>query len=393
VARSLAIVAGLLVAISPLMLRNLIVGAPVFSATTRAPLAFVMGNAPGTMPVGASIPPETREILNASEYRLLPTIAGTLRAYHGQVGRYLLLQWRKLSGLFGSYEVPDNPSFYYAALDSPVLRYGMRFSCIVGLGLVGMILGARRLRGHLLLYLYTVAILSLFLAAQVVSRYRQPLLIPLFVFAGLAITRAWELLRSRRAGVAAAVLAGSVAVSFAMPLNPPHGYRYYRPAEFLAAAGYLEEKGEAKAAGKEIHRAVSYSLEEDGPSEERIDVEFDLTQLYLRHRMFPQALSVLHDILDERPGDAEALATKGAIHQDINQPWQALQYLMAAAKADPNNAEVHARLGHLYWFVFESPDNAVTQLEKALQLEPSSPVAPRIRALIDQIKSSPGKPS
>lgn len=385
--RAATLTAGLLAALSPILARNLAVGASPFSVTTRAPLAFVMGNAPGAMPVGAGFPPRTAEILEASGYRLLPTMAGTIAAWEGRLGALLGLQWQKLAGILSSYEVPDNPSFYYAELFSPVLRYGLRLSCVVGLGLAGLILSVRQ-RGWGLLHLYLASLPALFILAHVVSRYRQPLLVPIFVLAGAALVQAFHSARTRKWGVAAAILAGSAAISFALPSGPPSGYRYYRPAEFLAAAGYLEGRGDAKAAGQEIRRAIALSYGENGPAEERVGLGMELASLYVRNRLFPQALSALRLVLDEQPENSAALALRGAIHQDINQPWDALQFLLRAVRADPGNAEVHARLGHLYWYVYETPGSALSHLKRALELDPSMPAAPRLRALMEEIQAA-----
>lgn len=384
--------AGLAAALLPLAARNLAVGVGPLAVTTRAPLAFVMGNAPDAMPVGAYIPPSTSAILNASEYRTLPTIAETLKAWRGDAGGMLHLMWRKLSGVFNSFEVPDNPSFDYAALASPVLRYGLRFSCVVGLGLAGMLLAARRPARFGLIYLHAASVLSLFLVASVVSRYRQPLLISLFLFAGYALSESFRAMGRRRPLRALAVLAGAAGISFAMPAHPPPGYRVHRPAEFMAAAAWHEAQGRPKAAGRQLERAIEFSWEEAGPSGERVMLGMEMAALYLRHGMHPQALSALADVLEEDPDHPAALATIGAIHHDINQPWQALQALTRAKQVDPRNAEVWARLGHLYWFVYESPANALAHLQRALELAPDSPAAPRIRALIQEIEARAAVP-
>ncbi len=387
--RAAALAAGLLAALAPLVARNLVAGAGPFSVTTRAPLAFVMGNAPEATPVGASFPPRTAEILAASDYGLLSPIRATIAAHEGRMGDLLELQRKKLAGILSSYEVPDNPSFYYAEGLSPVLGYGLRFSCVVGLGLAGLIVVIPR-RGWGLLHLYAASLLVLFLLAHVVSRYRQPLLIPIFVLAGTALVHAFESARARRWRPAAATLAGAAAISLSLPYGPPPGYRYHRPAEFLAAAGYLEGQGNAKAAGLEIRRGIALSLEENGPAEERIVMGMDLAALYVRNRLHPQALSALGRVLDEEPEHPGALALRGAIHQDINQPWQALQFLIRAVTADPDNAEVHARLGRLYWLVFETPASALGHLKRALELDPASPAAARNRALMDEIRGASG---
>lgn len=379
--------AGLLAALLPLAARNLAVGVPPLAVSTRAPLAFVMGNAPDAMPAGAFIPPSTSAILNASEYETLPTILETLKRWRGDVGGMLHLAWGKLSSAFNSFEVPDNPSFDYAALHSPVLRYGLRFSCVVGLGLAGMLLAARSPARFGLVYLHAASVLSLFLVAPVVSRYRQPLLIALFVFAGFALAESFGSMRKRPIRALTALAAG-VVLSFAMPGHPPPGYRTHRPAEFMAAAAWQESQGNPRAAGEELEKAIEFSWNEAGSSDERIMLGMELAALYIRNSMYPQALSALGDVLDEDPENPAALATKGAIHHDINQPWQALQVLSKAKRVDPRNAEVQARLGHLYWFVYESPSQALIHLRRALELEPASPAAPRIRALIEEILAS-----
>lgn len=390
ISRAALLVAGFLVALIPLVLRNTAVGAPLLSSTTRAPLAFIMGNAPGAMPVGAAIPESTVAILGASDYGLASTVVETLRAHRGDAGTLLAMQWAKLQGLFNSYEVPDNPSFYYAALQSPVLAWGLRFSCLSGLGLVGLILSARRYRAHLLLHLYLLGTLSLFLLASVVSRYRQPLVIPLAIYAGFALTEAWRAARERRFVLAASVIAGSVLISLALPRTPPPGYRYYRAAEFLVAAGYLEGKGEVDAAGREIKQAIELADREHVPDRVRIELGLALGELYTRNERFPEALSAYRDVLDDDPRNAEALAMSGAIHHELDHPMRALQVLMRAEAADPTNREVQARLGHLYWFVFEDGGRALSHLRKALELDPSAPDARNLSALAAQISAATG---
>ena len=377
--------AGTLAALLPLMARNVAVGAPILSTTTRAPLSFVMGNAPGAKPVGAAIPESAAAILHASDYRMFGTIRETLRAHHGDIGAIASMQFQKLQGLFNSYEVPDNPSFDYAALDSPVLRWGMRFSCVAGLGLVGLMLGARRPRAWGLIHLYVLAVLSLFLMAHVVSRYRQPLVIPLAIGAGAALSEAGRALRQRRALAAAAIVASGAAISFALPSAPPAGYRHYRPAEFLAAASQLESRGDVARAAAEIKRALVLAQRENAAAAEKIDLGLALAELNLKHERFPEALSACRDVLDEDPRNIDALVMMGGIYHDTRQPMPALETLLRAQAVDPKNAEVQARLGHLYWFVSRDAEKALEHLRRAIEIAPDAAAAPALSALAAQI--------
>jgi len=385
------IAAGLAAALLPLVARNLAVGAPAFSSTTRAPLAFVMGNAPDSRPVGAIIPESTAEILKAGDYKVMGTILATIGAYHGAIGDLLLKQWDKLSGLFSAYEVPDNPSFYYAALHSPVLAAGLRFTCVGGLGIVGMLLAVRRARESSLLYLYLASVLALFLLAHVVSRYRQPLVMPLAIFGAFALVEGTRALAARRWGAAAAILGGATALSFALPSAPPPGYRYYRPAEFVIAAEALEQKGDVARAAKELRQAAALANGENVTEVERVKLNLALGELFLRHERYPEALSAFRDVLDDEGDNAEALIAVGGIHHDTNQPMEALATLMHAEQVSPDNAEVEARLGHLLWVTFHDGAAALPHLRKALDLAPNSPAAADLSAWATQAAAASGK--
>ncbi len=380
--------AGVIAALIPLAARNAMVGAPLLSSTTRAPLTFVMGNAPDASPVGAAIPQSTVEILRASDYRTGRTILETLRAYHGDVGRLISLQWRKIQGLFNSFEVPDNPSFYYAALLSPVLAWGLRFACVSGLGFVGLLLASRRPRENILMYLYVVGVLALFLVTHVVSRYRQALVIPFLIYAGLALVEASRAARGRRFAAAGLVLGSAVALSWALPRDPPRGYRHYRPAEFQVAARRLEADGDVTRAGAELRKALALALRENARVEDRIELGLELGEMYLRHERYPEALSAFRDVLDEDPRNAAALVATGGIYHDTRQPIEALTTLRRAVEVDPNNAEVQARLGHLYWIVFRDGGRALPHLRRALELAPRSKAAADLSALAAEIAAA-----
>jgi tetratricopeptide (TPR) repeat protein len=253
-----------------------------------------------------------------------------------------------------------------------------------------MLLCARRWRSFSLLYLYAAGVVSLFLVAHVVSRYRQPLVIPLALFAALALVEAWEALKGRRALVPAAILACGVALSFALPDTPPKGYRYYRPAEFIIASERLESEGDVKRAGAEYRQAIALALKEYAPEKERIDLGLGMGDLFLRHQHYPEALSAYRDVLEDDPLNEEALIATGGIQHDTNQPIEALSMLLRAESVDPNNAEVEARLGHLFWVTFHDGAKALPRLRKALELAPNSPAAADLSAFATAAAAATG---
>ncbi len=262
-ARAALFAAGAAAALIPLAARNLAVGAPALSLTTRGPLAFVMGNAPDARPAGAVLPDSTRAILSASGYRMGDTIVETLRQYRGDVGSLAGKQWEKMKALWGAYEVPDNPSFYYAARVSPAARWGLRFPPVAALGLVGLVpalAASRRRPEQALMALFLIACTGLFLLAHVVSRYRQPMVAPLLVSGAGAL--AWAAGRWREGGArarlqACAVPGAAAALLAVLPAQPPPGYGYVRPAEHVLVAGLYSERGQHDLAVTEMSDLIS----------------------------------------------------------------------------------------------------------------------------------------
>jgi hypothetical protein len=287
----------------PLLARNASVGAPLLSSTTRGPLAFVMGNAPDAQPAGATIPPSTPGILSRAGYTMSGTMRETVALHRGRWSGLLRLQWDKLKALWGNFEIPDNPSFYYAARISPAIRFGLPFFPVASVGLVGIaisLLAGARSRDPLkaLLPMHLVAAMAIFLLAHVVSRYRQPMLLALFPAAGYAI--AVMVSRSRLTAVGISFLSVMIAGRL-LPWGPPEGYGYHRPAEFIMTARIHAQRGEVDAAVAELKDAMTLARGEE---------------------LFRPAVALLH-------------YETGVIEQDAGRGAQAAASYRAALQEDP----------------------------------------------------------
>jgi len=303
--------AGALVALTPLVARNAVVGAPLLSSTTRGPLAFVMGNAPDASPAGAYIPPSTGAILRSAGYRMAPTIAGTLRLYHGHYGDLVAKQWTKMKSLWGAYEVPDNPSFYYAGRVSPVIRYGLRFLPVAALGLVGLVFslgGVRRDPGRLLMPLFILSCMALFLLAHVVSRYRQPMAMALLILAGHAGARAAGAVSARRYAPAAGIAGAMAVLMLLLPWSPPPGYGYVRIAEFVRAADLYVERGQTDGAVAEIDALIDGSRRDERLSGRLPEMFYRRGEIQAAAGRHADAVASFREALDLDPEYGEAAA-------------------------------------------------------------------------------------
>ncbi len=107
------------------------------------------------------------------------------------------LLWRKCRLFWGSYKLPDNMSWYFMELFSPLLRLSpLDYGAIISMAVVGMIISIPR-RSHLLiLYLFIITYSASVIAFFVVSRYRIVILPVLMIFAAASIVRFIELIGS-----------------------------------------------------------------------------------------------------------------------------------------------------------------------------------------------------
>ncbi len=94
------------------------------------------------------------------------------------------------------YEIDNNENFQYLVELSPYLSVFIRFCILMPLGLTGMILGFPRFKKLFLLYLFFFSYLLSLSISFVNWRYRIPLTLVLFPFAGFAILHTIQLFRS-----------------------------------------------------------------------------------------------------------------------------------------------------------------------------------------------------
>ena len=242
-----AALVGIVMALTPLMVRNIAVGVSPLTAANTGGLTFLLANAnePKTYIADARLR-DAAEIMSRTGGRLLPTVAATLGTYEDGVG-YLRLLGGKLAATWHWYQPPDNMNFFYYRLHAPILRYlPMTFLVLAPLALMGLLLGIRpawnsRLAGpaeygwcaapHL--YLLVLTNLAVMLVFFVRDRYRAPLTAALIPFAALTIVQAVQSLRSLHLVRAAFIMGGVVPLALWIARPLPGDIRLVRLFDYI----------------------------------------------------------------------------------------------------------------------------------------------------------------
>lgn len=220
---------GFTIAFSPVVARNIVVGAPPFSLAGNGAFAFYTANYHGADPWRGLMfdPVDTARIYDEANNSQLAVAVATLRT-HPDAASFFALQARKLSAFFHAHEIPDNTSFDLMSRHVPILRLlPLGFGVALLLGAIGAAIAVRRRHGLLVVTLAGIlALLPLLL--QPISRYRMSMVAVLIALSAVALVAAFDAWRSgagRNAGrrnvvIGAVVFAAGLALLH-RPLHVP----------------------------------------------------------------------------------------------------------------------------------------------------------------------------
>lgn len=194
---------GMLLVLLPVLVRNAVVGAPLFGLSSVGPVTFAVTNLPEFIEYWGWAPnhmsAEVAEVMRASDGRFAAVVGETLSRHEG-LGSYLLLLWRKFCMVFHHFELPNNTNLYFNELFSPALwalPFGVRLIFpLAGLGLFLSL--RRRLPGLWIWLLYLALILASLVGFYTLSRFRVVWVAGLLPFAGIGVSGLWAMLRQRR---------------------------------------------------------------------------------------------------------------------------------------------------------------------------------------------------
>ena len=319
---SLAFVAGAALAFAPLVARNVAVGAPPLSFSTRAVEIFLIGNAVDTAVIGVKIPAATRTVLEQADGHLGRAIRLTLATYEGDWKRLLANEWLKLRAIFAGYEAMDDVNWYYFADRSPVLRFSLRYDVVVALGVLGLILDRRNAARHRLLWYFLIATVGGLMYGTIAGRYRLPIAAVLLVYAAMAVVwLAREIAdgRWRRAAIAGAT-ALAIGVISAHLLPTAERQSRYRPDEFFMAARAYYERGDQRHAYDELESALDHAYA--GPDQPTLPARYEnliaLPFVRVAHELGrdADAATVLERLATVYPKDAGVEQLLGFVYRD-----------------------------------------------------------------------------
>lgn len=264
-----AFAAGLFLALSPLVVRNATVGAPLLAFDTRPLVGIPWANARGA---DGSVDPSPLllDVLKEARGSTLRAAVLTLASWSGDPLGPVRLGGRKLASALNRAEVPDNASFGFFRDRLGWLARLPVFVCLLGPGVAGLLLAAGRrdlLRpGEGLLAAGALLVpLGACLLVSTTTRYRAGMAAPLALGTALLLALAVEALRERRGRVLLpwAALAAILTAQAFLP-SPVRAWPA-RWSDTIVAATLAEARLSPEAGAAEVRRY----LEEAGDDPER----------------------------------------------------------------------------------------------------------------------------
>lgn len=261
-----AFLGGLALALLPLVLRNLAVGAPPLQLAVTGSVVYAVFNAHGASPWAFEIHPQVlTPLMDEAGAGMLSMAAACVRTFP-DLASLVAFYAERLLGLLAPFENPDNANFYYAAILDPLLGVLPAYGTLLPLAFVGLALCRGRLARLLPLAPFSLALLAAILLTTTLSRYRVVLAVFLFPFAGLALataTRAanlrdWRRLLRLAVGVAAVSGVAWLAERRLGSDGKLSGLRY-RPAEFYLVSAGWTARGEPERATAEMWSLVRHN--------------------------------------------------------------------------------------------------------------------------------------
>ena len=260
--------AGLLVALSPLLVRNALVGAPLLAFDTRPLVGIPWANARGA-DGSVNTSPLLMDVLREARGSTLRAAVLTLETWRVEPLGLPVLVGRKLASAVNGAEIPDNASFGFFRDRLPWLSRLPLFACVFGPGVAGLLfamrLGLLRKGEAFLLAGAGLVPLAACLLVSTTTRYRSGAVAPLALGTALLGALAVEAIRARGLRPLLPYLATAAILSAQTLLPSPVRARPNRWSDTVVAATLAEARTSPEAGAAEIRCYI----EEEGDDPDR----------------------------------------------------------------------------------------------------------------------------
>ncbi len=194
------LIGGFFIMFAPVIIRNIIVGAPAFSISSVGVADIIACNVYGTESISVWTPSPLKEaeILGQTYNSFGNALITTLKT-HPSVFSYFSLEFEKLKAAWSGIEFPNNENYYFYKQNIPVLDLGIiDFFLLAPLGLAGLIFCIYNRKKYYALYLAVAIQFIVLLAAFVLARFRAPLVILSLPLSAYAILECINIRHSKK---------------------------------------------------------------------------------------------------------------------------------------------------------------------------------------------------
>ncbi len=348
---------GLLAGLTPVVLRNLAVGAPPLTLAVTGSTVLAVFNSANANPYAFDIRPHAvAPLIAQGNGQMLATALACLESFPSAAA-VAVFYLKKTAGLLIPFENPDNANFYYAALEDPLLRLLPAYGTLLPLALVGLALLNRRLRELAPVMPFAAALLASILLTMTLSRYRVTLAVFLLLPAGLTLARLVAWAAAGRARAVATTLGAVASLAWAS----------------LALEGVV--LGPAREADRQRYRTAEFLL----------GAEF-----YARRGLYDRAIGEAMELVRRNPDpevQASGLLLAARLQLHKNDRARAGETLQLAARANPGDAQLLTVIGDLQRDALGDAKAAAGSYRQALALEPLEPLAERLRQRLARMET------
>ena len=391
---SLAFLLGAILIISPVTIRNWVVGRDLVLISSQGGINFFVGNnpisdgktataAPGALPYGSYKDNVWMTSIKLAEEamgkKLKPSEISNFwyqQGFHFAKTyplKYLQLLGKKFYFFWNSYEIESNQDLYFFSRWSSLLRLllwdwvlRIPFGIIGPLSILGMILNAKFWKRYFLMYAFILSYMFSVILFFVTSRFRVPVIPFLIIFASYSIY--WIVEKIKNHQYQPFLVSLSLLVPLFLIINSNFfkvnqqdlSRKYNNLGDVYSLKGWNDlalaayQKGlEIKPNSAELHRNLGHAYYEKGYGDKAIE-EYKL------------AIN-----LDPKMGSA--YSELGYIYGRMNRDEEALEANTKALEIDSTLVRAHINLA----FLFEKKklyEQAVSEYQKALAFEPEAAI-------------------